>query len=58
LFTGRTVRVDIECLSPLTFGASVIDWWSVSDRPANALVLRNIDAEGYFRLIFERLLRL
>jgi purine nucleosidase len=58
LFTGRTVRVDIECLSPLTAGASVIDWWSVTGKPANALVLRNIDAEGYFHLIFGRLLRL
>ena len=27
-------------------------------KPANALVLRTIDAEGYFHLIFERLLRL
>jgi purine nucleosidase len=58
LFAGRTVRVDIECDSPLTLGASVVDWWSVSGKAANALVLRSIDAEGYFRLIFSRLLRL
>jgi purine nucleosidase len=58
LFTGRTVHVDIECLSPLTAGTSVIDWWSVTGKAANALVLRTIDAEGYFQLIFERLLRL
>lgn len=57
-FSGRTVRVDIECLSPLTAGASVVDWWSVTRKPANALVLRTIDAEGYFRLIFGRLLQL
>jgi purine nucleosidase len=58
LFAGRTVRVDIECNSPLTLGASVVDWWGVSGRPANALVLRSVDAEAYFRLIFRRLLRL
>ena len=58
LFAGRTVRVDIECDSPLTLGASVVDWWSVSGKPANALVLRSIDAEAYFQLIFGRLLRL
>ena len=58
LFAGRNVRVEIECKSPLTRGASVVDWWSVSAKPANALVLRSIDAEGYFRLIFDRLLRL
>ena len=32
LFVGRTVRVDIECNSPLTLGASVVDWWGVSGR--------------------------
>jgi purine nucleosidase len=58
LFAGRRVRVDIECASPLTLGASVVDWWGVSGKPANALVLRTIDAEGYFRLIFGKLLRL
>ena len=58
LFAGRTVRVDIECNSPLTLGASVVDWWGVSGRTANATVLRNIDAEGYFQLIFARLLHL
>jgi len=58
LFTGRNVHVDIECSSPLTLGASVVDWWSVAEKPANALVLRTVDADGYFRLIFERLLRL
>ncbi len=58
LFTGRNVRVDIECASPLTLGMSVVDWWSVSGKPPNALVLRNVDADGYFHLIFERLLML
>jgi purine nucleosidase len=58
LFSGRKVRVDIECLSPLTLGASVVDWWGVTGQPANALVLRTIDAEAFFQLIFGRLLRL
>ncbi len=58
LFTGRKVRVDVECLSPLTLGASVVDWWGVTGKPVNATVLRTIDAEAYFQLIFGRLLRL
>lgn len=58
LFSGRRVRVDIECLSPLTLGASVVDWWGVSGKPPNALVLRAVEAEAYFQLIFGRLLRL
>jgi purine nucleosidase len=58
LFTGRQVFVDIECDSPLTRGASVVDWWGVSGKPQNALVLRTVDADAYFQLIFGRLLRL
>ena len=58
LFSGRNVHVTVECGSPLTLGASVIDWWSVGGKPANALVMRDVDADGYFRLILDRLLRL
>jgi purine nucleosidase len=58
LFTGRHVCVDVECNSPLTLGATVVDWWGVSGKPPNALVLRTIDADAYFQLIFDRLLRL
>ena len=52
------LQVFIETTSPLTLGASVVDWWGVTGKPANALVLRSIDADAYFQLIFERLLRL
>jgi len=58
LFTGRDVFVAIECASPLTLGASVVDWWGVSEKPTNALVLRTVDADGYFELIFQKLLSL
>jgi purine nucleosidase len=58
LFTGREVFVAIECASPLTLGASVVDWWGVSEKPTNALVLRTVDADGYFELIFKKLLSL
>lgn len=58
LFTGRHVHVDIECTGLHTLGASVIDWWNVTGRAANALVLNTIDATGYFELIFSRLLLL
>lgn len=55
LFTGRRCNVEIETGSELTLGMSVVDWWGVTRRPQNALVLGGIDAEGYFRLITERL---
>jgi len=58
LFTGRKVRVDIECGSALTLGMSVVDWWGVSGKQPNAMVLRDVNSDGYFKLIFERLLRI
>ena len=39
-------------------GMTVVDWWGVTDRPSNVNVLRNIDADGFFQLILERLARL
>ncbi len=58
LFAGRKVHVAIECASPLTRGMTVVDWWSVTGATPNATVLREIDAERYFELVFERLARL
>jgi purine nucleosidase len=58
LFSGRTVSVEVESSSPLTLGMTVVDWWSVSGKPANVTVLREVDADGYFELVIERLGRL
>jgi purine nucleosidase len=55
LFTSRDVNVSIECESELTMGMTVIDWWHVTDRKANATVCRGIDADGFFKLLSERL---
>jgi purine nucleosidase len=54
LFKGRTVNVEISC-DELTRGMTVVDWRSVSGRPKNALVLTEIDADGYFDLVIDRL---
>lgn len=58
LFSGRHVNVEIETQSELTLGMTVADWWGVTDRPANALFIGDIDADGFFDLITERLARL
>jgi purine nucleosidase len=31
------------------------DWWRVTDRPANARFIKDIDDEGFFTLLTERL---
>ena len=58
LFSGRHCNVEIETASELTLGATVVDWWGVTDRPKNAHVMRDIDDEGFFALLIERLGRL
>ncbi len=58
IFSGRKVRVDVECTSPLTLGMTVVDWWSVTDKPANVQFMRAINADRYFDLVIERLGRL
>ena len=58
LFSGREINVEIEVDSPLTRGMTVADWWRVTDRPANALFLGDVDADAFFALLTERLGRL
>ena len=58
LFQGKAVNVEIEIGSGLTMGASVVDFWGVSGRPANATWMHAIDAEGFYALLTERLGRL
>lgn len=55
IFNGRPCNVEIETASPLTMGMTVVDWWQVSSRPHNALVIGDLDAEQFFSLITERL---
>lgn len=58
LFSGRHCNVTVETMSELTMGSTVVDWWGVTDRPKNAHVMRDIDADGFFALLTERLARL
>ncbi|EEX10561.1 pyrimidine-specific ribonucleoside hydrolase RihA [Ruegeria lacuscaerulensis ITI-1157] len=58
LFSGRHVNVEIETQSDLTLGMTVADWWGVTDRKPNALFIGDVDADGFFALLTERLARL
>jgi purine nucleosidase len=58
IFSGRKVNVAVECASPLTLGMTVVDWWSVTGKPANVQFMREINADRYFDLVIERLARL
>ncbi|MGH1353495.1 MAG: nucleoside hydrolase [Thalassovita sp.] len=58
LFSGRHINVEIETGSELTMGMTVADWWRVTDRAPNATFMGDIDADGFFALLTERLARL
>ena len=55
LFSGRFVNVEIETDSELTLGMTVADWWRVSGREPNAMFMGDLDADGFFALLTERL---
>jgi purine nucleosidase len=58
LFEGRACHVAVETASELTMGMTVADYWHVTGKPHNATFLRSGDAEGFFKLLTERLARL
>ena len=58
LFKGRHVNVVVETGSELTLGMTVADWWHVTDRAPNAMFMGDLDADGFFALLTDRLARL
>ena len=58
LFGGREINVEIETEGRWTTGMTVADWWRVSGRAPNALFLNEVDRDGLFDLIRDRIARL
>ena len=58
LFSGRHINVAVEIASELTMGMTVADWWSVTGRPKNVTYIREVDHDGFFQLLVERIGRL
>jgi purine nucleosidase len=48
LFAGRHCNVTIELVSPDTIGMTVVDWWGVTGKPKNCLVLRDLDSPAFY----------
>ncbi|GGA14475.1 nucleoside hydrolase [Neptunicoccus cionae] len=55
LFNSRFINVEVETISKLTLGATVADWWRVTDRPPNVTYVKDVDADGFFDLLVERI---
>jgi inosine-uridine nucleoside N-ribohydrolase len=58
LVTTRLRNVEIETVSELCRGRTVVDLWNRTDRKPNVRVGVGIDAEGFFLLLGERIARL
>jgi purine nucleosidase len=58
LFSGRYCNVAVETCSELTMGMTVADWWGVTKLPKNVTFMRDIDANGFFAMLTERIGRL
>jgi inosine-uridine nucleoside N-ribohydrolase len=58
LVTTRLRNVEIETVSELCRGRTVVDLWRRTGRAPNARVGVGIDAEAFFRLLTERIARL
>ncbi|MFI0844083.1 nucleoside hydrolase [Mesorhizobium sp. IMUNJ 23232] len=58
LFGGRFINVSVETASELTMGMTVADWWGVTKREKNVTYMRDIDHDGFYALLTERLARL
>lgn len=58
LFQGKNVNVEVEIHAEMTMGATVVDFWDVTDRAPNANWIHKIDDAGFYDLLVERLARL
>ncbi len=57
LFTTKPCNVAVETTSELTMGHTAVDFWGVTDRPPNVEWVYEVDADGFFSLLTERLAR-
>jgi purine nucleosidase len=55
LFTFKSLFVEVETMSNLTMGRTVVDLWGTTHRAPNANVVMSIDTEGFYQLLTKRL---
>jgi len=55
LFATRRCNLSVEKESELTLGHTAVDFWHVTDRPHNVDWAYEVDADGFYDLLIERL---
>jgi purine nucleosidase len=58
IYRGRFVNVEVETVSELTMGQTVVDWWGATERPRNVHYITEVDDTAFFSLLVERIGRL
>ena len=58
LYGGKDVFVEVETHSELTMGMTVVDYWHRFEREPNCHWVSEVDSDGFFALIHERLMNL
>jgi len=58
LFSGREVNVEIETSGEWTLGETVVDWTGRTGRAANATWITQVDADGFYRVLLQRIAKL
>ena len=58
LFEGKHVPVEIEIAPGPAHGMTLVDWWGVTDQSPNATVMNEVNSDGFFDLLVERIGRL
>ena len=57
LFETKACNISVEKESQLTLGHTAVDFWHVTDRPDNVEWACEVDADGFYDLLVERLAR-
>jgi len=57
LFRAKHVNLTIETESELTLGHTAVDFWHVTDRPPNVDWVFEVDPDGFYALLVDRLRR-
>lgn len=55
LFELKPCHVAVETMSELTLGHTAVDYWGVTKKTANVQWAHDVDADGFFELLNERL---
>jgi len=57
LFKGKACNITVETESELTMGHTAVDFWKLTDRPENVTWMYEVDDDGFFELLTDRISR-